>query len=158
MRATVFSLLAVVSFTLGGCNHDRIPNTDVPDTSANREVIEFVEQYRLAVEARDVTRLLRLASEQYYDDNGTPVGHDDIAYQQLRERLAAMAEAVSDIRYEIRYRNIAFVNDKVFVDYTYTGNYRLASVEGDKWSRRLNDNRLVLERTEDDQFLILSGM
>lgn len=151
--------LAVLS-PLAGCARDVIPNTDVEDTAENREVIEFVERYRHAVEERDVPAMLAAASPRYYDDNGTPTGGDDLDFEGLREKLASWREQVLDVRYEMRYRRVTFVNntDRVLVDYTYTGSFRVETPEGERWSRRLADNRLVLAQGDEGEFQILSGM
>ncbi len=149
--------MLLASAALGGCGASMIPNTDVEDTSANREVVEFVERYRLALEARDVGLLLRLASPQYFDDNGTPTGDDDIDFDGLRDKLAAFPDNLLAVRYEIRYRRVTFRRDEVAVDYTYTGSFRVVTASGDRWARRLADNRLVLRR-EGDELRIVSGM
>jgi hypothetical protein len=73
-------LLAPLS---AGCGGRMIPNTDVEDNDENRAVVEFVEQYRHAMEARSPAQILRLVSEDYYDDNGTPSTSDDIDYGML---------------------------------------------------------------------------
>ncbi|MGB0680854.1 MAG: hypothetical protein ACPGUV_14480 [Polyangiales bacterium] len=145
--------------TLVACQHQMIPNTDVLDSPENREVVSFVEQYRKAVEARDVVVLLSLVSPRYYDDNGTPSAEDDMDFGKLREQLLAWQQTVEDVRYEIRYRRIQFQQDKVLVDYTYTGSFKLKVTDASRWARRLADNRLVLRRAPgDDHFRILSGM
>jgi len=150
-------LLAIAAAS--GCTREVIPNTDVEDTSDNREVIQFCEEYRAAVEERNVATLMRLASQRYYDDNGTPSGLDDVDYQGLGEKLNIWREGVLDVRYEIRYRRVTFNRDRVLVDYTYTGSFRVHTEGGERWARRLADNRLILEREGDDEvFRILSGM
>jgi hypothetical protein len=155
----VFTTALFVSLSLVGCTRDVIPNTDVEDTSANREVLEFCERYRNAVETRNVAELMALASEQYFDDNGTPSGLDDIDYTGLGEKLNIWSEGVLDARYEIRYRRVTFNRDRVLVDYTYTGSFRVSTPNGERWARRLADNRLILSREgEEGQFRILSGM
>ena len=53
-------LLLIAVVALGGCTRD-IPNTTVPDNADNREVIEFMETYRHALEDRDVALLLGMA-------------------------------------------------------------------------------------------------
>lgn len=153
-------VLSLSCAALAGCARDVIPNTDVEDTSENREVIQFVERYRHAVEARDVDGVLALTSNRYYDDNGTPLGADDIDYDGLREKLSHWREQVLDVRYEIRYRRVTFLDqaDRVLVDYTYTGSFRVGTPEGDRWSRRLADNRLVLGTGEGGELQILSGL
>jgi len=142
-----------------GCARDAIPNTDVEDTAENREVVEFVELYRDALNERDVSALLGLASNEYFDDNGTPGADDDLDYGMLQEKLAQWRDALLDVSYDIRYRRVTFTeSNRILVDYTYSGRFRLATPEGDRWARRLADNRLVLVRNAEGEFRILSGM
>ncbi|UJR79124.1 SnoaL-like domain-containing protein [Sandaracinus amylolyticus] len=150
----LMSLLAVAS---SGCAARMIPNTDVEDTDDNREVVEFVEQYRHAMEARNPGQILRLVSESYYDDNGTPTTEDDIDYGLLQERVARLAEDVIEVRYEMRYRRVTFRSDRVVVDFTYTGRFKVQTAEGERWARRLADNRLELVR-ENGEYRIVSGL
>ncbi len=159
-RLRLLSASLALLAPLSGCARDVIPNTDVEDTAENREVIQFVETYRRAVEGRDVASMIEMASPRYFDDNGTPTGGDDLDYDGLREKLTAWREQVLDVRYEMRYRRVTFVEDtdRVLVDYTYTGSFRVDTPEGERWSRRLADNRLVLMQTDEGEFRILSGM
>lgn len=143
--------------TSAGCAARMIPNTDVPDSDENREVVEFVEQYRHAMEARAPGQILRLVSEAYYDDNGTPTTEDDIDYGLLQDRIARLAEDVLEVRYEMRYRRVIFRDDRVVVDFTYTGRFKVQTAEGERWSRRLADNRLELVR-EGGEYRIVSGL
>lgn len=167
------SLLLFLAFTAAmtsGCSRDVIPNTDVEDTSKNRQVLEFCERYRAALEERNVPVLMDLASQRYYDDNGTPTGLDDVDYEGLGEKLSVWEDSVLDVRYEIRYRRITFNRERVLVDYTYTGSFRVHTPNGERWARRLADNRLVLntepanpegegeDGEEAEVFRILSGM
>ena len=71
-------LVLAVSPLVPGCAQTLIPNTDVPDTAENREIVDFVEEYRHAVEERNPAGILRLVSERYFDDNGTPGADDEI--------------------------------------------------------------------------------
>jgi len=140
-----------------GCATATIPNTRVEDTEENREVLEFLEQYRGAVEARDVGRLIRLASESYFDDMGTPAGTDDVDYEGLREGLAVLPTEVLAARYQISYRDVTYVDDRVLVDVRYTAWFRVPTPEGPQWERRLEPHRLVIAR-EDGEYRIVSGM
>lgn len=152
---TVLALLAL-SVTAAGCGAEMIPNTDVPDSSENRAVIEFVEEYRHAVERRDVGGILELVSPRFFDDNGTIPTEDDRDFDALREQLARFEELL-DVRYEMRYRRVTFRQGRVLVDYTYTASFKVATPQGDRWETRLRDNRLELTR-EDGQFRIISGI
>lgn len=143
-----------------GCRPEVIPNTDVRDTKENREVLKYVERYRLAVEARNIGILMTMAAPDYYDDNGTPAGRDDVDYAKLRQRLLEWKTSLHSVRYEMRYRRLRFYQHKVYVDFTYTGSFQVTAPEGKRWARRLADNRLVLRHNSkvDGGFEILSGM
>ncbi|MEM9067387.1 MAG: hypothetical protein AAGE52_02745 [Myxococcota bacterium] len=157
-----FALVALALASSAGCA-STIPNTTVDDTPENREVVAFVEQYRRAVEERDVRRLLEMASPLYLDDNGTPGGADDLDFDSLRAKLSAWRDRVMDVRYEIKYRRVTYDQAKIFVEFRYTASFRVATPGGsERWSRRLGDHRLILtredERAEEEGFHILSGM
>lgn len=142
-----------------GCTKN-IPNTTVKDTPENREVITFMENYRNAVEARDVGALLAMAHPQYLDDNGTPAGEDDLDYRALQKKLSRWRERVTDVRYEIKYRTITREMDRVMVSYRYSASFRIAYDEEDqRWSRRIGENRLVLLYDDlERRYYVLSGM
>lgn len=150
-------IAALLSIPLVGCATTTIPNTRVEDTAENRDVLDFLEQYRLAVEARDVGKLLRLASQSYFDDMGTPTGTDDIDYEGLREGLTSIPEEVLAARYQISYRDVTYLDDRILVDVRYTAWFRVNTAEGPQWERRLEPHRLVLAR-EEGAFRIVSGM
>lgn len=150
---------ALLLLALTACAHDKIPNTDVEDSQESREVIAFTEKYRQAVVARDVNKLVSLASPDYYDDMGTPQGDDDVDLDGLRERLNETFSAdLIAVHYDMRYRDITFLPTKVLVDYTYIGRFRINTPEGPRWERRLADNRMVLGMKKEGSYLILSGM
>lgn len=150
--------------TLVGCGAT-IPNTTVEDTPENREVVQFVEEYRRAVEDRDVGQLLQLASARYLDDNGTITGSDDLDYDSLREKLSGWRDRVLDVRYEIKYRRVSYDQSRIYVEFRYTASFRVTTPDGeDRWARRLGDHRLVLTREEPEAegdtgpLRILAGM
>lgn len=153
----LMSAMLIAGALLGGCGASLIENTDVEDTSANRDVLKYVEGYRHAVESRDIGTLISMASPNYFDTNGTVTADDDVDYKGLRAKLNAWKEGLVSARYEIRYRRVQFLRDRVFVDYTYTGNFRVKTADGERAVRRLDDNRIVLER-HGDSFKVLSGM
>ncbi|MCB9597109.1 MAG: hypothetical protein H6719_30575 [Sandaracinaceae bacterium] len=155
-RSTAWLLLFAGLSALAGCSTGNIPNTDVADNSENREVLEFVERYRHAVERRRVGEILTLVSERFFDDNGTIQTEDDRDYDQLREELGRFEELL-DVRYEMRYRRVTFRSDRVLVDFTYTASFKIATPTGDRWETRLRDNRIELVR-ESGEFRIISGI
>ena len=144
MNHRSLTLACAVLLPLVGCGAQLIPNTDVPDTAENREAIEFVEEYRHAVESHNPATILRLVSREYFDDNGTPQSEDDVDYEGLQGRLGRWTDDVIDVRYEMRYRRVAVYPERVFVDVTYTGSFKVRTAEGERWERRLADNRVEL--------------
>jgi len=147
-----------ILLALTACEPTLIANTHVEDTSANREVVDFIERYRQAVESRNVPSLLAMASRNYFDDMGTPAGDDDIDFDGLEVGLNRMREEVIGARYQISYRAVTYVPDqRVLVDLMYTGWFRVNTAEGPQWKRRLEPHRIVLAR-EDRGYKIVSGM
>ena len=77
----------------------------------------------------------------------------------LRERLTStFGPDLLAVHYDIRYREVVFLPTKVLVDYTYIGRFRINGSEGTRWERRLSDNRMVLAKTKQGGYAILSGM
>lgn len=143
---------------LGACSKHLIPNTDVEDTSFNRRVVEFCEEYRHAVERRNVGLLMKLAHPRYYEDGGNIDSSDDLDYAGLKEYLTGNFRHTKAIRYEIRYRRVGRGrNNEIYVDYTYSASYKLVTEDGDVWRRRVADNRLELV-PEGESFRIIAGM
>jgi hypothetical protein len=151
------ALLLLSAVVASGCHTQTIPNTTIEDNRENREVIEFCEGYRRALEQRDVGALLAMTSPRYYENGGTPEGADDYDIDGLREVLSRTLPRLQAVRYEFRYRRVAFERDRVFVDYTYSGSFRIEADEGPQWFRRVADNRLELERVG-GQYRIVAGM
>lgn len=158
MHRLSLTALVLLLAAASGCAHQTIPNTHVEDTSENREIIDFVEKYRKAVEDRDVGILLGMTSPFYFDDMGTPSGSDDVDYDTLKAGLTRIRKEVLGARYQISYRGVTYApNDHVLVDLLYTGWFKLDTADGPQWRRRLEPHRIVLAR-EDGKLLIVSGM
>jgi hypothetical protein len=149
--------LALLGTCVSGCKKRTIPNTDIEDNDFNREVIDFCERYRRAVEEKNVGLLLTLASPRYFDNSGTPTVEDDVDLARLEEVLKNRLAGLNTIRYEFRYRTIYELDNVIYVELIYNTAYQY-DVGGElKWSNRTADNRLQLE-AQGDGFLILSGM
>lgn len=161
------ALLLGSALASSGCAVHYIPNTDVEDNAPHRSVVSFCEAYRKAVERKDVATLLGLAAPGYYEEGPNADASDDVDYAGLRAYLTQKYETANNIRYEMRYRRITLDSkpcvdqqqncDRVLVDYTYSGSYRLATKEGEKWKSTVEENRLELIPSG-ETFLILTGM
>jgi len=158
---SVLPLLAALSCL--SCSKQFVPNTDVEDSPFNRKVIEFCEEYRRAVERRNVGLLFKLADKRYYEDGGNVDPTDDLNYEGLKDYLVQRFRSTQAIRYEIRYRRVGRGrNDEIYVDYTYSASYKMIARDSDGkdtevWRRSVADNRLELA-AKGDTFRILAGM
>ncbi len=141
---------------LSGCATTYIPNTDVEDNTQNRTVIKFCEQYRHAVEEKNVGQLLKMASPAYHKRGiGTD---DDVDFASLKDFLTTTFQTTDAIRYEIRYRRVTYAdNAHVYVDYTYAASYRIPGVQKEEWRHSVADNRIDLV-PEGESYKILAGM
>jgi len=158
IRPFLAPALLFVTLALSACSKTYIPNTDVEDTSDNRKVVLFCEEYRHAVEDKNIGKLLSLASPRYHEDGGNTRGEDDMDYDGLKQYLAGVYQKTSGIRYEIKYRKVTFTESKhVLVDYQYAASYRLPGVKGEEWRHTVADNRLDLV-PDGDAYKILAGM
>jgi len=153
------TLIVVLFFlVLPSCAKKFIPNTTIHDNPYNRKIVKFCERYRLAVESKNVGKILMMASPDYYEDGGTPLGEDDFDYTELRDILVDRFSKVKTIRYDIKYRKIAIEDDRIHIDYTWSGSFQIEGLSGQNhWFRKVEDNRLVLVEYK-DSFKILSGM
>lgn len=141
-----------------GCSKSFIPNTDVEDTSDNRRVVKFCEEYRHAVEEKNVGKLLSMVSPRYFEDGGNTNDEDDLDYDGLKQYLTSNFVKAEGIRYEIRYRHVTFTpSSKVFVDYTFSASWRIPGIKGDEWKHTVADNRLELV-PEGETYKIVSGL
>jgi hypothetical protein len=152
-------LVAALAPSLIGCTADFIPNTHVEDSDFNRDVIAYCEDYRHAVERRNVPLLLKMADAKYYEDGGTVDTSDDLDKEGLEAYLNKEFAQTAAIRYEIYYRDVSLGrSNQIYVDYTYSASYKIPGSEGELvWRRKVADNRLELVH-EGEKFRILSGM
>jgi len=154
-------LLLLFAFVIGvGCASQPkyIANTQVEDNKDNQKILSTVEAYRVALEARDASKLLMLASKNYWEDAGTPSGEDDYGYAALKDILATRLQRASDIRYSLRYKRIRRMDNKAFVDVLIDASFTVVDVDGKEVRKDMRDrNQFVLEYDGED-WKFLSGM
>ncbi len=142
---------------LSSCSTHLIPHTHVEDTPQNREVLAFVNRYRTAVESRNMDAVLALASRNYFDDMGTPIGEDDVDYDTLKKGLDRLRREILATRFQISYRGVTYIENRILVDILYTGWFQIKTEQGPQWRRRLEPHRLVLA-IEEGGYRIVSGI
>jgi len=158
MRIPFAALLLVLASLSFGCATTNIPNTDVEDNSDNRKVIQFCEDYRHAVEEKNVGKLLSIASPRYHEDGGNSDDSDDMDLDGLKQYFMTTFVKTVGIRYEIRYRRVTTTQtNRILVDYTYAGSFKIAGAKGMEWRHTVADNRLELV-PDGESFKIIAGM
>ncbi len=159
MKRPVLLLIAAL-LGASACSTRYIGNTRIEDTDENRAVLRVVEQYRRAVEDRDVERVLSLTSDRYFEDPGTPhIPADDYDKAGLREKLESSFAKVQEHRLAIDVRRLKMNDDEdeVAVDYRFDYRYRLDMARAEQWREQNDLNRLEL-RLEDGEWKIVSGL
>jgi hypothetical protein len=140
------------------CSKAFIPNTDVEDTTQNRDIVLFCERYRHAVEDKNIAQLLKLMSPSYFEDGGNTKNEDDADFDKVREFLTGDFLRTGGLRYEMRYRRITTTEtNHIYVDYTYAAAWKVPGVKQEEWRHKVADNRLDLVR-DGDTFKIVAGM
>ena len=148
----------VLAVTNTGCATRYIANTDVEDNDVNRQVVQFCERYRKALEMKDTAALMAMASPRYYEDGGNVDPSDDMDFDGLRAWLDTRFQETTAIRYEIRYRRIDREETrKIQVTYTYSASWRIPGLKQDDWRHKVSDNRIELE-PDGDSYKIVAGM
>jgi hypothetical protein len=153
------SVLAI-ALALTGCAAEAhyIPGTRVSDSSENQAIIDRVEDYRMAVERKDASALVLMASKRYWEDAGTQSGSDDYGYQGLQEILTGRFQQVDAIRYSMKYVNVDRKGDRAYVDVLIDASFTVKDARGQEMRADMRDqNQFVLE-WDGKQWLFLSGM
>lgn len=158
VRASALVTVVVLSLSASGCATIKpIPGTKIADTPLNRDVLTRMEEYRVALEQRDATKLLTMASPQYYEDAGTPAGSDDYGFPGLKRVLDQRLSALRWLRFLVRYRDIRIDGNRASVDIKYDISFQLMTDMGERWERKQSEKRLELIR-EENRWMFLSGM
>lgn len=153
-------LLPLAVLLLSACTTRYLGNTRIEDTKENRELLTVVEQYRRAVEDRDVQRILALTSDRFFEDPGTPYDPtDDYDKAGLAQVLQESFSKVTDQRLVIDARKVEIDErqGRAHVDYRFDFRYRLDLPDANQWREQTDLNRLSFVR-EGREWKIVSGL
>lgn len=162
MKRTLPLALVLLALLGSACSTQYIGDSRIEDTSENRAILRVIEQYRRAVEDKDVERILSLTSDRYFEDPGTPQEpRDDYDKAGLARRLEEAFAHVQDQYLQINARKLEMGKDEktATVDYLYDFRFRLELPGGpkDDWRKEMDVNRITLVR-EGGEWKILSGL
>jgi hypothetical protein len=167
LRLVFAAALAVMIATGCAGRATNIPGTKITNDKVNRDVIEAVENYRIAVEKADAEALFLMASDRYFEDSGTPQGADDYGYDGLKDVLVGRFLMARDIRYAMKYvsvrrtcngSNEAESGCRAHVEVMVDASFTVVDARGqDRRTDKRDQNELVLEFA-DGKWKFLSGM
>ncbi len=156
LAVSVISLLP-----LAACGPKLIPGTDITATDDNQAIVDVLDNYRRAVEAKNVEGIMKLVSSDFFEDAGTPDGKDDYSYAQLEERLKGWADSVRQVRMELNPKSIVVAEDgnTAQLRYFYDINFQLVGGEGqpDKWEHDSDFDEMTLKKVN-GAWKITSGL
>jgi hypothetical protein len=153
-------LVLAIGLGLAGCaaKASYIPGTRVDSSAENQALIDRVEDYRMAVERKDATALVMMASKRYWEDAGTQGGADDYGYQGLQEILTGRFQQVDAIRYSMKYLNVARRGDRAYVDVLIDASFTVKDARGQEMRADMRDQNQFILEWDGKQWLFVSGM
>ncbi|HEY4060008.1 MAG TPA: hypothetical protein VGM39_25510 [Kofleriaceae bacterium] len=160
-------LLAALVATSGcAARATYVPGTRIPYSTNNKSVLDAVENYRLAVEARDSEKLLLMAHKtKYWEDSGTPTGSDDYGFDGLAQVLTTRLQSATEIRYSLRYMRVQQQCSKELlpgcqatVDVLIDASYTIQDVHGKQVRPDKRDQNQFLLEWDGQRWLFISGM
>ena len=141
---------------LAGCARRFIPGTEIEDNEDTSAIVQLMEKYRQAVEARDTQALMALVSPQFHDNEGTSTPEDDLDYRSLPQALNDRFARITDVHLSIDVRNIDVQKDDATAVYYWTMNWRMPGLS-DKPQSASELKRMQFKRV-DRVWKIVSGI
>ncbi len=158
MRPTLNRLALLCALALAAaCTPRRIPGTEIDDTTETRAILNVMEQYRAAVEAKDAKGVAALADETFKDDGGSASTEDDLDYKTLASKLTERLGRVSDLKLELNVKKISFHEDRTAsAIYNYTTSFMMPGLSHKRES--FSEIKQMWFRRVGDQWKIASGI
>jgi hypothetical protein len=139
------------------CSHATIPGTSIRDSPQNRAVLEVFGRYKQALEARDVTAILALATPDYSDPGDPARGIGPVDHAGLPERLKTDLAKVTGLRLEATVKDLEVKDEKARLDYFQVVRYAVATPSGEKWKSESDDARMRFSKVN-GEWKIASGL
>lgn len=150
---------AILALALSACAPKKIPGTDLDDTSDTRAVIDVLQKYRAAVEAKNTTAIVQLADPSFRDDGGSSSPDDDLDYATLADKLNARLGKVADLKLDVTVRRIEFDTENTVARVTYSYQLTFRMPEYSTRAQSENDlKQMLLKRVGDQEWKITSGI
>jgi len=151
------ALLALAAALAAGCAPKHLPGTEIPDTNDTRAIYGTLEQYRQALEKRDVDAILALVAPSYYDTAGTPDPSDDLDRPRLEAALRDQLPKAESLKVDFTIRRIDVAGDEAQAEIFFDSFYRVKTPTTQVPRRDSDVQRLKLKRI-DNKWLFVSGL
>jgi hypothetical protein len=142
---------------LAACSHATLPGTNIEDNAENRAVLDVFGRYKKALEARDPTAILSLASPDYSDPGDPARGIGPTTRLSLQEKLKGDLAKVSGLRLEATIRDLQVKNGEAHLDYFQVLRYAVATDAGERWKSESDDARMRFVQVN-GEWKIASGL
>lgn len=143
---------------LVACAGRRIPGTDIEDNDDTRAILQVMEEYRAAVEARDAQGVLRLISQSFKDDGGSSRPEDRMDYADLQKKLPVELSKLDDVKLDITVRKIEIQSSTNSASAVYTYNLSFRMPRLNTKSQSETEIKKMLFKRDQGQWKIVSGI
>lgn len=158
-HARVHALVLILGAALSSGCAGRQKLERIPDVPESQAVLDLLERYRHAMEARDVDALLALTSADYFDTRGTSDPQDDLDRRGLEAKLRADLDKVSSLRLDLEVLKLEFDEARkvASLEVRYDVRYQVELPAGPKWFNELDVHRMRL-RQEEGGWRVIRGL
>ena len=139
------------------CSHATLPGTNIQDTAENRAVLDVFGKYKSALEARDPTAILALATPDYSDPGDPSRGVEPADRPGLQRKLQEDLGKVTGLRLEATVKDLQIKGNEARLDYFQVLRYAVATPSGEKWKSESDDARMRFLRVN-GEWKIASGL
>jgi hypothetical protein len=149
-------LLVCALLVFAACTPRNIPGTQIPDTEDSRAILNVMERFRAALEAKDAKALQGLVSKSFRDNSGTEDPEDDLTYENLPQALPALFARIEAPKVDMDIRQVEVTKNGVAtVIYYWNATWRAPALL-DKPQRDSELEQMVLQK-EDGTWRIVTG-
>ncbi|WP_164015123.1 DUF4440 domain-containing protein [Pyxidicoccus trucidator] len=151
-----FLALSVLSL-LVACAPKRIPGTEIADTTDTRAILQVMEQYRAALEARDAAAIQALVTKDFREDAGTPAElEDDLTAANLGPYLENLFKQLQSPKVELDVRRVQVGENVAAAVYYWKASWRMPGLS--PRPQRESELEQMVFRREDGGWKIASGI
>ena len=151
-RALPACLLAAAA-----CSHATIPGTNIDDRPENRAVLQVFANYKQALEARDVTAILALATPNYSDPGDVSRNMEPLDRAGLQRKLQEDLSKVTGLRLDATIKDLEVKGNEARLDYFQVLRYAVTIPSSEKWKSESDDARMRFVRIG-GEWKIASGL